>query len=44
MSLFRQLVAQTAVARREFVEIPLIQEVMRKGASRALYLDFLSQA
>jgi pyrroloquinoline quinone (PQQ) biosynthesis protein C len=44
MSLFRQLVGQTAAARREFIEIPLIQEVMRKGASRELYVDFLSQA
>ena len=44
MSHFRQLVQQTACARREFIEIPLIQEVMRKGASRALYLDFLRQA
>jgi pyrroloquinoline quinone (PQQ) biosynthesis protein C len=44
MSHFRRLVQQTASARREFMEISLIQEVMRKGASRALYLDFLSQA
>jgi pyrroloquinoline quinone (PQQ) biosynthesis protein C len=44
MSHFRQLVQQTAPARREFIEISLIQEVMRNGASRALYLDFLSQA
>lgn len=44
MSPFRQLVRQTACARREFIEMPLIQEVMRKGASRALYLDFLRQA
>jgi pyrroloquinoline quinone (PQQ) biosynthesis protein C len=44
MSHFRQLVQQTASARGEFIEISLIQEVMRKGASRALYLDFLSQA
>ncbi len=44
MSHFQQLVQQTASARREFIEISLIQEVMRTGASRALYLDFLGQA
>jgi pyrroloquinoline quinone (PQQ) biosynthesis protein C len=38
------LVHQTASARRSFIELPLIQEVMREGASKELYLDFLSQA
>lgn len=44
MSLFDQLVQQTAPARQEFIEIPIIQEVLREGASRKLYLDFLGQA
>jgi pyrroloquinoline quinone (PQQ) biosynthesis protein C len=44
MSLFRQLIQQTATARREFIEIALIQEVMSKGATRQLYLDFLGEA
>ena len=44
MSNFQQLVQETTPARQQFMEIPLIQEVLRKGASKDLYLDFLSQA
>jgi len=44
VSPFDQLVHQTASTRRSFIELPLIQEVMREGASKDLYLDFLSQA
>lgn len=44
LSPFRRLIQQTETSRQEFVEIPLIQEVLREGASRELYLDFLSQA
>jgi pyrroloquinoline quinone (PQQ) biosynthesis protein C len=44
VSTFQQLVLQTAPARQEFIDLPLIQEVMREGASRKLYLEFLSQA
>ena len=44
MSRFDQLLAATADARQQFIEIPLIQETMREGAPKALYLDFLGQA
>ena len=44
MSNFQRLMQETAPARQQFMEIPLIQEVLRKGASKDLYLDFLSQA
>ncbi len=44
MSPFSQLVQQTASARQSFIDLPLIQEVMLQGASKELYLDFLSQA
>jgi len=44
MSNFQQLVQETTPARQQFMEIPLIQEVLRKGSSKDLYLDFLSQA
>lgn len=44
MSNFKQLMQKTAPARQQFMEIALIQEVLRKGASKDLYLDFLTQA
>jgi pyrroloquinoline quinone (PQQ) biosynthesis protein C len=44
MSPFQDLLAKTAPARQQFIEIPLIQETMRRGAPKALYLDFLGQA
>jgi pyrroloquinoline quinone (PQQ) biosynthesis protein C len=44
MSNFQQLMQETALARQQFTEIPLIQEVVSKGASKDLYLDFLTQA
>jgi pyrroloquinoline quinone (PQQ) biosynthesis protein C len=44
MSRFAQLLEATADARRRFIEIPLIQDTMREGAPKALYLDFLGQA
>ncbi len=44
MSNFQQLMEETAPARQRFMEIPLIQDVLRKGTSKDLYLDFLSQA
>src|ERR1700693_329672 len=44
MSQFQLLLAQTSSARRRFIELPLIQEAMRQGGSRGLYLDFLGQA
>src|SRR6202035_4991256 len=44
MSTFQRLVSETASAKREFVELPLIQHVLANGASKDLYLDFLGQA
>jgi hypothetical protein len=44
MSQFQQLLAQTSPARQRFIELPLIQEAMRQGGSKGLYLDFLGQA
>ncbi len=44
MSPFQQLLQHTASARQKFLEIPLIQEVLGKGAVKELYLDFLGQA
>jgi pyrroloquinoline quinone (PQQ) biosynthesis protein C len=44
MSAFQQLFQQTASARQSFIELPLIQDVLRNGASKELYLDFLGQA
>jgi pyrroloquinoline quinone (PQQ) biosynthesis protein C len=44
VSPFCQLVQQTASARQGFVDLPLIQEVLREGASKELYLNFLRQA
>jgi pyrroloquinoline quinone (PQQ) biosynthesis protein C len=44
MTAFQQLLQDTAAARQGFIELPLIQEVLRNGASKDLYLDFLGQA
>lgn len=44
MSSFQRLKQETTSARQQFMEIPLIPEVLRNGASKDLYLDFLSQA
>ena len=44
MSNFQELMQETAPARQQFIEIPLIQEVLRKGAAKELYLEFLTQA
>src|ERR1700693_2912824 len=44
MSQFQRLLAETSSARRQFIELPLIQETMRQGGSKVLYLDFLGQA
>ena len=44
MSPFNRLIHYTASDRQRFIDLPLIQEVMRTGASKELYLDFLSQA
>jgi len=44
MSAYLKLVEQTTSSRQQFIELPLIQEVLRGGASKELYLDFLGQA
>ena len=44
MSNFQQLAQETAPARQQFLEISLIQQALRKGVSKDLYLDFLTQA
>ncbi len=44
MSFYDHLQATTAADRTAFLSIPLIQNTVRKGASRELYIDFLTQA
>ena len=44
MSFYQQLVAQTADSRDAFLSIPLVRSTIRNGASRSLYLDFLTEA
>ena len=44
MSPFNRLVHHTASDRQSFIDLPLIQGIMLTGASKELYLDFLSQA
>jgi pyrroloquinoline quinone (PQQ) biosynthesis protein C len=44
MSPFQQLFDSTAAARQQFMDIAIIRDVLRRGASKDLYLDFLEQA
>ena len=44
VSAFQQLLQQTTTARQTFVDLPLIRDVLKNGASKGLYLDFLGQA
>ncbi|WP_414461535.1 TenA family transcriptional regulator [Hyphomicrobium sp. DY-1] len=44
MSFYDTLQAETAPDRQAFLSMPLIQTAMQKGASRELYVDFLTQA
>ncbi|MDB5603788.1 MAG: heme oxygenase family [Bradyrhizobium sp.] len=44
MSFHEQLVAETAHSRDAFLSIPLVRNALRNGASRSLYLDFLTEA
>jgi pyrroloquinoline quinone (PQQ) biosynthesis protein C len=44
MGFYDRLMAETAAERNNFRAIPIIQDVMRGGATHAMYLDFLSQA
>jgi pyrroloquinoline quinone (PQQ) biosynthesis protein C len=44
MSFHEQLVTETADSRDAFLSIPLVRNTIRNGASRGLYLDFLTEA
>lgn len=44
MSFYDRLINETEKERIAFTSIPLIRETLRSGASRELYLDFLTQA
>jgi len=44
MTPYDRLCAETAPARYRFLGIPLVQQAAARGGSRALYLDFLTQA
>ena len=44
MLFYDRLIAETEKERNGFISIPLISEALRSGASRDLYLDFLTQA
>jgi len=44
MSFYEELQTATAPDRSGFLSIPLIQNTVQKGASRELYIDFLTQA
>ncbi|MFA5951769.1 MAG: iron-containing redox enzyme family protein [Hyphomicrobium sp.] len=44
MSFYDDLMARTADERNSFLAIPLIRDAIQNGASRDLYVDFLSQA
>jgi pyrroloquinoline quinone (PQQ) biosynthesis protein C len=44
VSFYDRLTAETEKERIGFTSIPLIREALRSGASRELYLDFLTQA
>ena len=44
MTFYDRLIAETESERIGFLSIPLIREALHSGASRELYLDFLTQA
>jgi pyrroloquinoline quinone (PQQ) biosynthesis protein C len=44
MSFYDELQAKTAGERNAFLAIPLIRDAVQNGASRELYVDFLTQA
>ncbi len=44
MSFYEQLIAETAEARNAFLAIPLVQSATRSGATRELYVAFLTEA
>ena len=44
MTFYERLVHETAAERDDFHSMPLIQKIMQGGATRTMYLDFLTQA
>jgi pyrroloquinoline quinone (PQQ) biosynthesis protein C len=44
MSLYDRLMSETAKDREAFLTIPIVQHAIRNGASRQLYVDFLTEA
>jgi hypothetical protein len=44
MTAYDRLYAETASARNRFLAIPLVRQAAAEGGSRAVYLDFLTQA
>jgi len=44
MNFYDRLYSETTPARNAFLSIPLIQDAIRSGAAREVYIDFLTQA
>jgi pyrroloquinoline quinone (PQQ) biosynthesis protein C len=44
MSFYDRLISETSRERDAFLAIPLVQQAIRSGAPRALYVEFLTQA
>jgi pyrroloquinoline quinone (PQQ) biosynthesis protein C len=44
MSFYHGLISETAKDREAFLAIPIVQHAIRHGASRNLYIDFLTEA
>lgn len=44
MSFYDRLISETAKDCEAFVAIPIVQHAIRNGASRSLYIDFLTEA
>lgn len=44
MSFYERLLSETAKDREAFLAIPIVQHAIRHGASRSLYVDFLTEA
>jgi long-chain acyl-CoA synthetase len=44
MTQLQQLLERSSSARQEFMGLPLLQETLRRGAEKSVYLDFLGQA
>lgn len=44
MSFYDRLMSETAKDRESFIAIPIVQHAIQNGASRSLYIDFLTEA